>query len=151
MAHGMFNSGTSGGGRPKASKALESSISPEHYLRVILHRKWLVLAVFLVVSAGTAIYSYRLQDVFTSDTLILVDPLPRTLDLICDADTRRRLERLGRLVVSEDRPMSDEDVDRLIPEAEIIIGQLNLIGFKATTRYMESAAHFGKIVVRMGS
>jgi len=55
--------------------------------------------------------------------LILVDPLPRTLDLICDADTRQRLERLGRLVVSEDRPMPDEMVDRLLPETEIIIGQ----------------------------
>jgi len=55
--------------------------------------------------------------------LILVDPLPRTLALICDADTRARLERLGRLVVSEDRQMSDEDVDRLLPDTEIIIGQ----------------------------
>jgi phosphoglycerate dehydrogenase-like enzyme len=55
--------------------------------------------------------------------LILVDPLPRTLDLICDADTRARLDRLGRLVVSEDRQMPDETVDRLLPEAEIIIGQ----------------------------
>ena len=30
--------------------------------------------------------------------LILVDPLPRTLDAICDPPTRRRLEALGRLV-----------------------------------------------------
>lgn len=55
--------------------------------------------------------------------LILVDPLPRTLDLICDADTRRRLDQLGRLVVSEDRTMPDEEVDKLLPETEIIIGQ----------------------------
>jgi hypothetical protein len=48
--------------------------------------------------------------------LILVDPLPRTLDLICDAATRRRLETLGRLVVSEDRPMPDDMVDQLLPE-----------------------------------
>lgn len=55
--------------------------------------------------------------------LILVDPLPRTLDLICEPDTRQRLDRLGRLVVSEDRQMPDEMVDRLLPETEIIIGQ----------------------------
>jgi phosphoglycerate dehydrogenase-like enzyme len=55
--------------------------------------------------------------------LILVDPLPRTLDLICDGATRRRLEALGRLVVAEDRPMPDEMVDRLLPEAAILIGQ----------------------------
>ena len=55
--------------------------------------------------------------------LILVDPLPRTLDLICEPDVRRRLEALGRLVVSEDKPMADEMVDRLLPEASILIGQ----------------------------
>ncbi len=55
--------------------------------------------------------------------LVLVDPLPRTLDSICDAPTRARLSALGRLVVSEDEPMPDEEVDRLLPEAAILIGQ----------------------------
>jgi phosphoglycerate dehydrogenase-like enzyme len=55
--------------------------------------------------------------------LILVDPLPRTLDVICEPDVRRRLEALGRLVISEDKPMPDEMVDRLMPEAAILIGQ----------------------------
>ena len=55
--------------------------------------------------------------------LILVDPLPRTLDVICEPDVRRRLEALGRLVVSEDKPMADEMVDRLLPEAAILVGQ----------------------------
>jgi phosphoglycerate dehydrogenase-like enzyme len=55
--------------------------------------------------------------------LVIVDPLPRTLDAICDAETRRRLEALGRLVVSEDRPMPDDEVERLLPEADLLIGQ----------------------------
>ena len=55
--------------------------------------------------------------------LILVDPLPRTLDLICEPAVRRRLEALGRLVIFEDKPMPDEMVDRLLPEAAILIGQ----------------------------
>src|SRR5919109_2983442 len=55
--------------------------------------------------------------------LILIDPLPRTLDVICEPDVRKRLEALGRLVVSEDRQMPDEMVDRLLPEASILIGQ----------------------------
>ncbi len=59
----------------------------------------------------------------TTKPLVLVDPLPRTLDSICDAETRRRLEALGRLVVSEDRPMPDQEVDRLLPEAALLIGQ----------------------------
>src|SRR3546814_6271661 len=55
--------------------------------------------------------------------LILVDPLPRTLDLICDGETRSRLEALGRLVVHEAGPMPAETVDRLLPETVLLIGQ----------------------------
>lgn len=61
-----------------------------------------------------------------SKPLILVDPLPRTLDLICDPATRRRLDALGELVICEDRPMSDEIVERYLPEVEIIIGQTSM-------------------------
>ena len=61
-----------------------------------------------------------------SRPLILVDPLPRTLALICDADTRRRLEALGDLVISEDGPMSDDLVERHIGEASLVIGQTSL-------------------------
>ncbi len=60
------------------------------------------------------------------EPLILIDPLPRTLDLICDIETRRRLEALGRLVVSEEAPMQAAEVDRLLPETEIIIGQTDM-------------------------
>ena len=57
------------------------------------------------------------------EPLILVDPLPRTLETICDVETRRRLYALGRIELSQDRPMSDADVERLLPEASILIGQ----------------------------
>ena len=57
------------------------------------------------------------------EPLILIDPLPRTLDSICDPETRSRLERLGRLVISEDRAMPDEMVDRYLPEATLLLGQ----------------------------
>ena len=55
--------------------------------------------------------------------LILVDPLPRTLDAICDPPTRWRLEALGRLAVFEDAPAPDAEVDRLLPETVLLIGQ----------------------------
>ena len=55
--------------------------------------------------------------------LILVDPLPRTLGSIMRPAIRRRLEALGDIVLSEDRPMPDEGVDRLLPETVILIGQ----------------------------
>jgi phosphoglycerate dehydrogenase-like enzyme len=55
--------------------------------------------------------------------VILVDPQPRTLAMICDAATRARLERLGPLVVHEDGPMPDAIVDAHLPEAVAILGQ----------------------------
>jgi phosphoglycerate dehydrogenase-like enzyme len=58
-----------------------------------------------------------------AEHLILVDPLPRTLDLICDDKTRRRLESLGRIVLYESGPMPDEMVDRHLPETAILVGQ----------------------------
>ncbi|MEZ0292256.1 MAG: hydroxyacid dehydrogenase [Solirubrobacteraceae bacterium] len=58
--------------------------------------------------------------------LILVDPQPRTLDMICDPPTRARLEALGRLVVSDAEPMPDAQVDAHLPEAVAILGQTDL-------------------------
>jgi hypothetical protein len=58
--------------------------------------------------------------------LILIDPLPRTLDSICDSETRCRLERLGRLVISEDRAMPGEMVDRHLPETVLLLGQTDM-------------------------
>jgi phosphoglycerate dehydrogenase-like enzyme len=57
------------------------------------------------------------------DPVILVDPQPRTLKMICDPPTHDRLERLGRLVVHEDGPMPDELVEATLPEAVAIVGQ----------------------------
>ena len=58
--------------------------------------------------------------------LILVDPLPRTLDLIFDRDTRGKLESLGRLVISEDKPMPAEMIEQHLPEVEIVLGQTRM-------------------------
>jgi hypothetical protein len=58
--------------------------------------------------------------------LILVDPWPRTLERICDAATRARLEALGRVVVHEDGRMPAEMVERHLPEAVAIVGQTDL-------------------------
>ena len=57
------------------------------------------------------------------DPVILVDPLPRTLAMICDPPTRARLDALGTLVVHEDGPMPDALVDAHLPDAVAILGQ----------------------------
>lgn len=55
--------------------------------------------------------------------IILVDPLPRTLELIMRPDVRARLEALGELVISEDKPMDDELVEQYLPDTVLLIGQ----------------------------
>jgi phosphoglycerate dehydrogenase-like enzyme len=55
--------------------------------------------------------------------VILVDPLPRTLAMICDGPTRERLEALGPLVVHEDGPMPDAMVEAHLADAVAIVGQ----------------------------
>lgn len=58
--------------------------------------------------------------------IVLVDPLPRTLDLIMDAATRARLDQLGQLVIFEDSRMPDDMVDRLLPDTILVIGQTTM-------------------------
>jgi phosphoglycerate dehydrogenase-like enzyme len=58
--------------------------------------------------------------------LILVDPQPRTLDLIFDPPTRARLEALGRLVVHDDGRMPDALVEEHLPAAVAVVGQTAL-------------------------
>ncbi|MBZ9792072.1 hydroxyacid dehydrogenase [Rhizobium sp. 3T7] len=61
-----------------------------------------------------------------SRNIILVDPLPRTLDLIMTPDVRRRLEQLGDVVVCEDRQMPVEQVEALLPDTVLIFGQTDM-------------------------
>ncbi len=58
--------------------------------------------------------------------LILIDPLPRTLDAICDGPTRQRLENLGRIVISEERAMPAEMVDKHLPQTVLLFGQTDM-------------------------
>ncbi len=55
--------------------------------------------------------------------MILVDPQPRTLAMICDAPTRARLDALGPLVIHEDGRMPDAMIDEHLPEVTAILGQ----------------------------
>lgn len=57
---------------------------------------------------------------------ILVDPQPRTLDMICAPDVRARLEALGELVVHEGGPMPADLVARTLPDAVAILGQTDM-------------------------
>jgi phosphoglycerate dehydrogenase-like enzyme len=58
--------------------------------------------------------------------LVLVDPHPRTLAMICAPPVRARLEALGELVVHEGGRMPDDVVERHLPEAVAVLGQTDL-------------------------
>jgi phosphoglycerate dehydrogenase-like enzyme len=59
--------------------------------------------------------------------MILVDPFPRSLAMICDGPTRERLEALGPLVVHEDGPMPTELLEAHLPETFAILGQTAML------------------------
>jgi phosphoglycerate dehydrogenase-like enzyme len=61
-----------------------------------------------------------------SRDIILVDPLPRTLDLIMEPSVRARLEALGEVIVCEDRQMPAEMVERHLPDTVLIFGQTDM-------------------------
>ena len=93
-------------------------MSPEHYLRLIIHRKWLVLGTFVLVSAATFIISYNLPNVYTSSTLILVDPqkVPESyVKATVTGDLRNRLGTLKQQILSATRLQKIIDALNLYP------------------------------------
>ena len=57
---------------------------------------------------------------------IIIDPTPRTLAQICDAQTLVKLQSLGHLIVHESGPMPDAMIDQHLPDAALLIGQTAL-------------------------
>jgi polysaccharide biosynthesis transport protein len=89
--------------RPK-SAGIE--LSPVHYVRIIMHRKVLVLSVFVAVSIATAVVASRLPNVYTSETVILVDPqkVPESyVKPTVTGDVRGRLGTLTQQILSATR------------------------------------------------
>jgi phosphoglycerate dehydrogenase-like enzyme len=59
----------------------------------------------------------------TAERTILLDPHPRTIDLIFSAEDKARLERLGRVIWHEGAPAPDELIEQHLPNTVAIIGQ----------------------------
>lgn len=91
---------------PARSKTVEVEFSLEHYFQLLLHRKWIVIAVFVAVTAVTAVVAQSLQDIFTSETVILVDPqkVPESyVKATVTGDVRNRLGTLTQQILSATR------------------------------------------------
>lgn len=92
--------------RPTAANQRPSLLTPEHCLRLIFHRKWLILGVFALVSAVTVGITTRMPNVYSSDTLILVDPqkVPDNyVKATVSGDIRNRLGTLKQQILSATR------------------------------------------------
>src|ERR1035441_397868 len=103
----MAQSSSSGGEqRRRTMDSGFGQVPLEHYLRLIFHRKWLILGVFLLVAIATAVVAYRLPNIYTSDTVILVDP-QRVPDAYVKStvtgDIRNRLGTLSQQILSATR------------------------------------------------
>jgi len=133
LSPGMATVGGSvGGGRQRATlKGLANDqFSPEHYLRLLMHRKWLVLGVFLAVSATTFIIARRLPDIYTSETVILVDPqkVPEAyVKSTVTGDVRNRLGTLSQQILSATRLQRIIDSLNLYPEDRKKLAREDLI------------------------
>lgn len=57
------------------------------------------------------------------ERVILLDPFPRRIERIFDEPTRRRLERLGRVLWHDGSPAPAEHIDRHLPQTIALIGQ----------------------------
>ena len=107
--------------RPKrvASSGRHSEVQLEHYLRLILHRWWLVAGTFVLVGGLTVAITSRMPDIFTSYTLILVDPQKVPENYVkptVTGDVRNRLGTLSQQILSSTRLQKIIDALNLYPE-----------------------------------
>jgi polysaccharide biosynthesis transport protein len=92
--------------RPGAPRPKAAPVPVIHYVRLVMHRKWLVLATTLAVSSVTVIIANQPPDIYSSETLILVDPqkVPETyVKSTVTGDIRNRLSTLSQQVLSATR------------------------------------------------
>ena len=107
-----------------------AEISPEHYLRLILHRWWLVASTFVVVTGSTVIATSQMPDIFTSYTTILVDPqkVPETyVRPTVTGDVRNRLGTLSQQILSATRLQRIIDTLNLYPEERKTLAREDVI------------------------
>jgi polysaccharide chain length determinant protein (PEP-CTERM system associated) len=86
------------------SKVVPVSIT--HYAKLVLHRWWIVVLTAVAVSGATYVYATRLPNIYTSETLILVDPqkVPETyVKSTVTGDIRNRLGTLSQQILSATR------------------------------------------------
>ena len=106
-------------------------ISLEHYFRLIVRRRWLIISTFLVVTVLTVVVVSRLPDIYTSETLILVDPqkVPESyVHPTVTGDVRNRLSTLEQQILSATRLQKIIDGLKLYSEERKKMAREEIIG-----------------------
>ena len=102
----MSNSGISANNRRPKPAAMPTTPPLDHYLQLILHRKWIVAAVFVAVTVVSAVIVQALPNIYTAQTLILVDPqkVPESyVKSTVTGSVRDRLSTLSQQILSATR------------------------------------------------
>ena len=132
---------------PHARKAAQDvGLTPEHYIRLLLHRKWLVLGVTLAVSAATIVVSHYLPNVYSSETLILVDPqkVPDTyVKSTVTGDVRNRLSTLSQQILSATRLQRIIEALNLYPEERKTLAREDVITKMRSDISVQVVSDFG--------
>lgn len=105
-------------------------VNVEHYLRLILHRWWMVLGTFVLISGATVIVTSRMPDIYTSYTTILVDPqkVPENyVKATVTGDVRNRLGTLSQQILSATRLQKIIDALKLYPEERKTLAREDVI------------------------
>lgn len=117
-----------------------------HYIQLIRHRKWLVIAVFLLVSLATIGISYTLPDVYTSETVILVDPqkVPESyVKATVTGDVRDRLSTLSQQILSATRLQTIINTLNLYPQERRTLPREDVILKMRSDVYVHVLSDFG--------
>lgn len=117
-------------GASRLKTGLDNQASLGHYIELIRHRKRLVIAVFFLVSLATIVVSYTLPDIYTSETVILVDPqkVPESyVKATVTGDVRERMSTLSQQILSATRLQTIINTLNLYPQERKTLAREDVI------------------------
>lgn len=130
--------------------------APEDFLQIAWRRRWLIVLPFLLVTAGTIVYSTSLPSLYQSETLILVVPQQVPRNYVASTVTTQIDQRLNAI---SQQVLSRSALERLILEFDLypeerktgimddVVGPMRLIDIKvdisrATARDAQGGTSF---------
>jgi len=119
----------------------------DHYLRVLIHRRWLIIATFLIVTTITFVVVSRLPNIYTSETLILVDPqkVPDSyVRATVTGDVRNRLNTLEQQILSATRLQKIIDSLKLYTEERKTMVREEIVAKMRKDITISMVADFGR-------